>query len=508
LCLEYSNMAFAEMMQYLRWSLRKERNYMQTTFSGFESARQALMAAQTALSITSQNIANASTTGYTRQRIVLTSTGPDTGTNKYMVNQAGVGQGVTVSSVQQVRDNFLDVRYRSENSSKSMWGDLSSSLSQVEDITNEFSSDDSLTGLSGQLSTLASNLKQWQTTPNDSNMAATIKNSIASICQTLNSDNSQLTQLSTQLKGSLQITVDGTSAAGTTGDGGMNATLKSISSLNQQIAVYEVSGQTANELRDQRNTLLDDLSSNADINVTTQDNGMVTVALKNDSTHMLIDSNNVVSELQMNATQTKVQWQGSPPTDAVVTGGSIGASLQVINGDGTNSGTNGELGIPAMQNKLNAFATGFMAAINGVAPTGTALLKGTDASNIAISDAWGSNTALITQNNTSSDASTYAAKFISALNQKGTAVAGYSGTFQDYTDSISLDVANRLSYVKQMSSSSNSIVSNLDSQRKSVSAVSIDEEGVNMIKYQQSYNAAARVMTVMSEMLDTLIKSF
>jgi flagellar hook-associated protein 1 FlgK len=483
---------------------------MQTTFSGFEAARQALVASQTALDITSQNIANASTPGYTRQRIVLTSAS-NTGSDKYMVNQPSVGQGVTVSSIQQVRDNFLDVRYRSENSSKSMWDNLSNSLSQVEDVFNEFSSGDSLTGLSGQFSTLLSNFKQLQTTPDDNNMNAVIKNSVDSICQTVKSDNSQLSGLLTQIKGDLQITIDGSSGAGSSGAAGINATLENISSLNQQIAVYEVSGQSANELRDQRNMLLDQLSGKADLNVTTQNNGMVTVALKNDNTHMLINADNVVSKLSLSADQTTVQWQDDSTT-VIVSGGQISASLQMINGDGTNSGANGDLGIPAMKSKLDAFVTGFVTTMNSIDTTpGQELLQGTDASNVALSAAWKINTALIKQNCPNLDTAAYAGQFINALNQNSTVTYNgnaYPGTLQDYTDGISMDVANRLSYVKQMSSSSDSIVKNLDQQRQSVSSVSIDEEGINIIKYQQSYNAAAKVITVMSEMLDTLLKSF
>jgi flagellar hook-associated protein 1 FlgK len=395
-----------------------------------------------------------------------------------------------------------------------MWDNLSNSLSQVEDVFNEFSSGDSLTGLSGQFSTLLSNFKQWQTTPNDSNMSAVIKNSVDSICQTVKADNGQLSALLTQIKGDLQITIDGSSGASSSGDGGINATLKNISSLNQQIAVYEVSGQSTNELHDQRNMLLDQLSDKADINITTQDNGMVTVTLKNDSTHMLINTDNVVSKLKLNEDQTAVQWQGdgtlaNPPTTANVTGGKIGASLQMINGDSTNSGANGDLGIPAMQGKLNAFVKGFVNTMNDIAPGG--LLQGTDATDIDISDAWKLNTALIKQNCPNLDTAAYAAQFINALNQNGAVTINeniYPGTLQDYTDSITMDIANRLSYVKQMSSSSDSIVKNLDQQRQSVSSVSIDEEGINIIKYQQSYNAAAKVIMVMSEMLDTLLRSF
>ncbi|MDR3645349.1 MAG: flagellar hook-associated protein FlgK [Clostridia bacterium] len=485
---------------------------MASIFAGLESARQALSVSQEALEVTSQNIANSSTTGYSRQRLVTNAIAPDTGDSKFVSNQAAVGGGVTASSVEQIRNDFLDTRYRSENSTKSYYDGLSDTLSQLEDVFNELdsssSSTDTATGLSGDVSSLVSSLTKLQASPDDTSLASSVRSAMDTICQTVRSDVNQLDELSTQVAGDLSDTIGGAQS------GGVDAMLQSVGSLNMQIANYETGGQTANDLRDQRNNLLDQISADFDINVTQESNGMVTVALKNDSTHMLIDENNNVEGLETSSDGKTLTWQDG--SAANVTGGSVGADIELLNGDGTGTGTYGNLGIPAMNAKLNAFAAGLTTAINSVVTTndasGQALLQcdGGEAKNLSLTDAWTTDAALLTENYKSSDTGNYIGQFISAFS--GTSAitfqgATYSGTIQDFTDSISMDVANRLSYIKQMASSSDSIVKNITSQRSSVSGVSIDEEGINIIKYQQSYNAAARVVTAINDMLDTLINS-
>ena len=146
---------------------------MATAFTGLETARQALMASQTAMQITNQNIANASTDGYTRQRLTLESVGPDIGGSKFNPPSSSVGQGVEMTGVQQIRNTFLDSRYRAQNSNKGMYDDLQTDLLQVEDIFNEFSdsSSDDLTGLSGQITSLLNNISKLQSAGgNDPNL--------------------------------------------------------------------------------------------------------------------------------------------------------------------------------------------------------------------------------------------------------------------------------------------------------------------------------------------------
>ena len=349
-----------------------------------------------------------------------------------------------------------------------------------------------------------------------------MKTSVDTICSTVKSDYNQLTSLRSQLEGTLKIDIDGGKSSASDGGGGVNAILKSISVLNTQIANYETSGQGANELRDQRNKLLDQLSGYFDINVTEQDGGMVTINLAGDdpkdpATKMLIDKSNTVSTLEVNSSSTGIYWYDASKTEADwtpanITGGTSGAALQIINGDGVSGHSYPDLGVPAMQNMLDSFSKGFTAAINKVFQdsTGSTQTLMTDnsaagAAGMSVSADWGADPSLIYSAYSGSDKTDYIAKYTSMFDQKNQ-ISGYDGTIQDYTDSISECLADRISYVKTQAKLCDSSVSSLTTQRKAVSGVDINEEGVNIIKYQQAYNAAARVITVINDMLETLIK--
>ena len=81
----------------------------------------------------------------------------------------------------------------------------------------------------------------------------------------------------------------------------------------------------------------------------------------------------------------------------------------------------------------------------------------------------------------------------------------FKGTFGDFTTSLMSDIAVDVSYSKDMTRNSNLVLSSIIDQRQSVTGVSLDEEAVNMIRYQKSYSAAARLMTTLDETLDVLI---
>jgi flagellar hook-associated protein 1 FlgK len=511
---------------------------MASLFTGLNIARSGLMASQTALDITSQNISNADTPGYSRQTLNLTSAGPNTGGYRLLYNSDMVGNGVNYVNVSQSRDSFLDVRYRNANSENSDWQAQSDNLSSVEDIFNEFSgSGDDAVGLSGQMSSLLTSLQEYQTTPTDDTLPTTIKSSVDTIAFTVKNDYSNLEDLQSQIQSDLAITINGDNTGG-----GVDAMLNNVADLNQQIASFELTGRTANDLRDQRNLVLDKLSGYLDINVSEQQNGMVTVGLASDPSHMLVGADNTVTGLTLNTAQDAVYWDdGKPQTDAnkaTIKGGSVDASLQVLNGDGTGTGDYGGVGITYLKQKLNDFATNFDQMINGFAseykypdaayPTtanpnpattpdtvDSALVyydpSKDPASTLSVSPGWQSNDELFAQNYTGTSMGSYVSELIGRLqNTSGVTLSGgktYSGSIMDFADSFTGDIASAVNRVQGMADSTSSIVSNLDSQRQSISSVSLDEEGINIIKYQQSYNASARVITAIDEMLNTLINS-
>ena len=502
---------------------------MASLFTGLNTARSGLMASQTALDITAQNISNANTPGYTRQMLNLTSVGPNTGGYRLMYNIDRVGNGVNYSGVTQSRDSFLDVRYRNANSEYSGWQGQSDALKSIEDIFNEFSGSktDVSSGLSGQMTGLLNNLQEYQNTPTDTTLPAVIKSSVDTIAFTVRNDYSSLTDFKSQQMSDLAATVNGNNTGG-----GIVSQLGSIADLNKQIASYEITGQKANDLRDQRNVLLDQLSGELNINVTEQKNGMVTVGIASDNTHMLISDDNTVTGLKLNDTQDAVEWDVAGNPAAKVSGGTVDAYLQVINGDGSGTGTYGSQGIVYLKNKLNDFAVNFDQLINKFAAedkalppanpdtASTALVNynpaGDAAATIDLSAGWKSDPSLFAENYTGSSIGNYVGELIGKLNDSGTVTLNtgndvpgpvFSGSILDFADSFTGDIATTVNHASSMASSTGSIVDNLDSQRKAISSVSTDEEGINIVKFQQSYNASARVITAINDMLDTLINS-
>ncbi|HEX2937543.1 MAG TPA: flagellar hook-associated protein FlgK [Ruminiclostridium sp.] len=537
---------------------------MSSTFGILESARSGLNAAQLGLNITSQNISNANTDGYTRQALNISAKSPDTGAYRFPDSNQKVGQGVSVDSVYQIRDSFLDVRYRYENSSYNLYNSMNSLMSPIEDKFNEVgattTTKNKLIGLSGMIDNIITSLQKGQNTPTDTSISEDVKDDLDLLTSTIRNDSKSLKDALDSAKKELSIYVNGGVGDTSDGDisGGINGMIVDIQNLNEEIASYEVTGQKANDLRDQRNLLLDKLSTYMDIDTTEQENGMVSVKLAGDSYKNIIDSDNNANVFSIGTDSTSgatvLQWSASvtpngtrtplPSSDvktAAVAGGTIKAYLNVINGDasGTDNpatGQCGNLGIPYLQKKLNEFAVSLVnimnntgGVVNGSDVSGTQFLTYTGytssettadmlnndvASTIKITDDWRSDPDKFLTNYTGAEPGSYYTKYVLALNKTtgtvpiptasdGTKV--YSGSVRDFADSFTQEIAAEISSFTNKGDAAKINGENLDSQRQAISSVSTNDEGVNIIKYQQAYNANARVITVIDEMLDKLI---
>jgi flagellar hook-associated protein 1 FlgK len=110
---------------------------MRSTFMGLETARRGMFTQQSALYTTGHNISNANTPGYSRQRINFTQTTPypSVGMNRPQL-PGQMGTGVEAGSVQRIRESFLDVQFRTENTKMGYYGAMSESLTKMEEIMN------------------------------------------------------------------------------------------------------------------------------------------------------------------------------------------------------------------------------------------------------------------------------------------------------------------------------------------------------------------------------------
>jgi flagellar hook-associated protein 1 FlgK len=94
---------------------------------------------------------------------------------------------------------------------------------------------------------------------------------------------------------------------------------------------------------------------------------------------------------------------------------------------------------------------------------------------------------------------------LQSLDSKTDVTPHFKGTFEEYVVSVISDISVQVEYLQDMKDTSESVLNTISDERESIMGVSTDEESINLVKYQKSYNAAARVMTALDEILDVLI---
>jgi flagellar hook-associated protein 1 len=219
-------------------------NILSTSVSG-------LLAFQQALNVTSNNISNSATPGYSVENIKLAEQ-PGSGTGGGFF-----GNGVNVQSVTRSYDEMLAAQVRSSQSSYSSFNTLSTQAAQIDNMLSSSS-----TGLTVSLQNFANSLQSLSTSPASTAQRQVVLSQAQSLVTQLKSYQSQLTTQSQDLETQVGNTVTQ-----------INTIAKNIAALNGQIAAASGGGQTPNQLMDQRDSLVDQLSQYVNVNAITQSNG-------------------------------------------------------------------------------------------------------------------------------------------------------------------------------------------------------------------------------------------
>lgn len=215
-------------------------------FDTFTVAKRGLNVQQGAINTTSHNIANANTTGYSRQRVVIETTRPFGGTSKFDISGPGqIGTGAQIKSIMRVRDSFIDYQVRNETSKLGNYQVSSDFLSKIEDIFGEPSD----TGIQTQFSEFYAAFQELAKTPEKSSARTVALQKASALADSLNHTYVQLEKKVIDAQELLQQNVTD-----------VNSMLNQINELNQQIAGVCAVGQTPNDLMDRRDDLLDNLS--------------------------------------------------------------------------------------------------------------------------------------------------------------------------------------------------------------------------------------------------------
>jgi flagellar hook-associated protein 1 FlgK len=425
------------------------------SFTGLQTALSGLEAAQAAINTTGENISNANTAGYTRQTVQTAATAP---LNIPALTQQGggtqLGTGVSVTDIARIRNQFLDVQYRAQNSATSNANTNADELGQVQTAINEPSS----SGLQSVMSKFWSAWSGLANAPTNPAAQQAVVDAGQTLAATFNAVSSQMQTVQSQAAQQY--------ATLTGANGQVAQDAQQIATLNAQIAQATSAGISPNTLLDQRDKALDDLSGLAQISVSTGSNGAVTVNF-GDAASPLVSG-------------TTVTW---PQTLTSAAGGQLGSLLNM-------SSSTGPIG--QYLSSLDNIAGQVISSVNALQPS-SPFFSGTTAGTIAVSA-----TASTVQTSSSSTSGADLAQGIANL-ANGPADQAYS--------SFVAQVGSGVQAAQSTQSTQQAVLTAVSNQRQSVSGVSLDEEMTNLIQYQQAYQASARVMNAINSTLDTLINT-
>jgi flagellar hook-associated protein 1 FlgK len=448
------------------------------TYAGLGTALSGLEAMQAGIDTTSQNISNASNPDYADESVnLVTNPSLTFFTGEGNNPPVELGTGVAVQSITRNDDQFIDGQYWTANGNASYYSTLSNQLTDTEDDLNTSATG----GLQSALNSFYSSLSTLSQNPT---LGSAVIGAATNLATQLNQASQQISTLQAQA---------GDEVTTLTSSGGeLDQYATDIANLNQQIADTNAAGMSSNSLQDQRASVITQLSSLANIQVTQQSNGSDTITLMNTSTtpatqvgsSPLVDGGNGTTVPSASAAVTL-----PASTDLTSIGGTIGALAQLA--DTNASDPNASLA--QMKSQLDTVAAGVANLVNTA--SGTTFFSPDDG------------TSTVTAANIAVDSSVTTTS-LAALSS--TTVSSVYGTNVQATNDLSTfvsQVGNIVGQANDSATTSASLLTNISNERQSVSGVSLDQEMTNLITYQQGYQASARVMNTMQSVIQTLIQS-
>lgn len=521
-----------------------------TAFLGFNIATSGLFTARTALDVTAHNISNANTIGYSRQIVEQRATRALPGAGKGMI-----GTGSEIYGINQMRDFYLDTKYWSENSILGQYSVKKTQLSLMESLFNEPSD----SGFNAIFNSFFDAINGVVNNADSGEHRAALKEAAVTFTQYFNTTAQHLKKYQRDLNFEIKTKVEE-----------INVIARKIQDLNQQIYKYEMDGSKANDLRDERAKLVDQLSKivnveveEIEVNPEVKNGNLSGVDYRDKSEkHFRVKINGQILVDHFNATELRVVPRETPNNPEDVEGL---YDIQWANGlkfDITDPNLSGELkgyidmrdgngtiykGIPYYLNRLNEFVRTFARAVNeGLDRNGDPIPELGGGHLNAINsegekgyyfftyvengevkgkeDLGGTlDYSKITAENFSlskdilEDPGNIAAAFDDESLPSGNgfmeafkALRNYThlfreGTADSYMNSIISELGINAKQANMMEATQTNITMAVENQRMSVSGVDINEEMTHMIQFQQLYNAAAKMISVMDQILDVTI---
>lgn len=443
-----------------------------SSFGGIQQAANALAAARYGLEVVSQNIANATTPGYTRQASQQAAVGGTAGVPGLYTRPSGFG-GVTVVGTARLNDPVLDARARTEHSRGAAADAATKVYTDLENVFPEPSDN----GLSEQLNDF---WNSWAPVANDPGAEAPRRVLLQRAATVVSTLNAMSTSLDTVAATSSQSLGNDIAAADTAA--------KQLAQINGQLIVAHATGANANSLLDQRDQLLDQLSKLV---------GGVASFNADGSANVTVGGQALVSGVTANGISVDASYQVRVNSTPVTLGaGSASADVAALTTT-----------IPKYQSMLDAVAQKLASTVNAQQAAGQDLAGNPGAAMFAGGPPLTAASISIALSNPDGVAAAGAGK--GTLDGGNALVAGTLGGQPGSADALYGglvgDLASASALSQQQQATQASVTAHVDTLRDSVSGVSIDEEVSNMLTYQRTFQAASRVLTTVDDMLDTLI---
>ena len=450
---------------------------------GLEIGKRALLSQQLSLNLTGHNIANANTPGFTRQQAILGTTSP--------LNLAfgSVGTGVDIDDIRRLRSIFLDRQYRSETEAMGKWDFLSRTWSQIEAIYCE--PDES--ALSGLLDNFWNSWQDLSSNPESEAARVAVREQGLLLTNSFHHVAHQLSTLRDSLDRDISKMVHE-----------INELATQIADLNQCIVSAELTGGSANDLRDRRDALVDQLSEWANVSVSEEEKGVYSVYL---GSMALVEGNSkltLMAEVDNSYSQVihEVYFKETG-NELKAIGGQLGGLLEAR-----------DHVVVERLKELDDLAEALVTAVNEQHRSGYGLegstgldffrSEGISALSIELDGM-----ILSDPNNIAASASGEIGDNANALSiaslKDALKMRDGQSSFNEYYNGLIGEIGIRSREAQNIKKNQETLVAQLDNFRQSLHGVSLDEEMANMIKYQHAYEAAARVISTMDSVMDTLI---
>ncbi|MCL2423477.1 MAG: flagellar hook-associated protein FlgK [Micrococcales bacterium] len=465
-----------------------------STFSGISTALSSLIAQRQAINVAAQNLANVNTVGYTRQRASMVSVA-GTDSPAFFSKTDGVGNGVRIDTIERLADAFVDARLRSAAGNSGYLTARAQTYVQLENSFGEGAgSPDALSAQLGQM------WNAWQEAANNPAEGSTKAVLLNQSQQVVDKMHSLAQSISTQWKNTYAATsaiVDQ-----------VNATAVSIADLNTKILALSANGQSTGELQDLRDQLITQLSDSVGATTSQRADGQIDVMVGGNA----LVSGNRTSQLALSGatsyaqaaagTPVTLQWSDHPGVPVSLTGGAVAGHLTTLApaDDG---------GILASAGRaLDEVAKSMMNAVNELHanPPGTAVtvdgtpgglfFTGTGAADIQLA---------ITDPNMVAVADQSIGGYDGSVGLAISRLATSPGGPDDRWAQLVVNTGSRTAAAMSSATVAERALSSIAAEQLAGASVDADEETVNLLTFQRAYQAAARVMTTIDEILDTLI---